>query len=161
MTGPGRVSAAGNRRSRVRFQAATYQSLEMVLAATRLALKLKDWSTQCQDNVVSCQVFGAYDTSVRQHYKSEHWAPCYNQTQSWYVESDVKSGQTKQTFHYSLCMKKYLLKTELSINSENYDAMQVTLSSRLFKNNKIHLSVFIFKADFTTMEDRMMYFQDL
>ena len=35
-----------------------------------------------------------HDTSVRQHYKSEHWAACHNQTPSWYdwkfVESDVK-----------------------------------------------------------------------
>ena len=38
-----------------------------------------DWSTQCQDNVTGCgikpSVFG-HDTLVRQHYKSEHWAPC-------------------------------------------------------------------------------------
>ena len=47
--------------------------------------------------VVSCKCLG-HDTSVRQHYKSEHWAPCRNQTLSWYdwtfVESDVKSEQT-------------------------------------------------------------------
>ena len=40
-----------------------------------------------------------HDTSVRQHYRSEHWAPCRNQTQSWYdwkiVESDVEPEQTK------------------------------------------------------------------
>ena len=39
-----------------------------------------------------------HDTSVRQHYKSEHWAPCCNQTPSWYdwkiVESDVKPEYT-------------------------------------------------------------------
>ena len=39
-----------------------------------------------------------HDTSVRQYYKSEHWAPCRNQTPSWYdwkiVESDVKPKQT-------------------------------------------------------------------
>ena len=39
-----------------------------------------------------------HDTSVRQHYKSEHWAPCRNQTPSWYdwkiVESDVKPEYT-------------------------------------------------------------------
>ena len=39
-----------------------------------------------------------HDTSVRQHYKNEHWAPCRNQTPSWYdwkiVESDVKPEQT-------------------------------------------------------------------
>ena len=44
--------------------------------------------------VVSCQVY----TSVRQHYKIEHWAPCRNQTLSWYdwkiVESDVKPEYT-------------------------------------------------------------------
>ena len=38
-----------------------------------------------------------HDTSVRQHYKSEHWAPCYNQTLSWYdwkiVEDDVELEQ--------------------------------------------------------------------
>ena len=37
-------------------------------------------------------------TSVRQLYKSEHWAPCHHQTPSWYywkiVESDVKPEQT-------------------------------------------------------------------
>ena len=39
-----------------------------------------------------------HDTSVRQHYKSEHWAPCRNQTPSWYdwkiVENDVKPEYT-------------------------------------------------------------------
>ena len=46
--------------------------------------------------VVSCQVSGAW-TSLRQDYKSEHWAPCRNQTPSWYdwnfVESDIKPKQ--------------------------------------------------------------------
>ena len=39
-----------------------------------------------------------HDISVRQQYKSEHWAPCRNQTPSWYdwknVESVVKPEQT-------------------------------------------------------------------
>ena len=39
-----------------------------------------------------------HDTSVRQHYKCEHWASCRNQTPSWYdwkiVESDVKPEYT-------------------------------------------------------------------
>ena len=43
---------------------------------------------------VKCLV---HDTSVRQHYKSEHWAPCCNQTPLWYdwkiIESDVKPKQ--------------------------------------------------------------------
>ena len=42
-----------------------------------------------------------HDTSVRQHCKSGHWAPCRNQTLSWYdwkiVESDVKPEQTTTT----------------------------------------------------------------
>ena len=42
-----------------------------------------------------------HDTSVRQHYKSEHWAPCRNQTPSWLdwkiVESDSKPEQTTTT----------------------------------------------------------------
>ena len=49
--------------------------------------------------VVSCQVSG-HDISVRQHYKSERWAPCGNQTPSQYdwkiVESDIKSEQTNK-----------------------------------------------------------------
>ena len=44
-----------------------------------------------------------HDTSVRQHYKSEHWAPCHNQTPSWYdwkiVESDVKPEYTHTHTH--------------------------------------------------------------
>ena len=44
-----------------------------------------------------------HDTSVRQHYKSEHWALCHNQTPSWYdwkiVESDVKPEQTTTALH--------------------------------------------------------------
>ena len=73
--------------------------LKMVLVAPRLALR----STQCQDDVtvwyhVKCLV---HDISVRQHYKSAHWAPCSNQTLSWYdwkiVESDVKPEQTTTT----------------------------------------------------------------
>ena len=44
-----------------------------LLAALRLALKSLDWSTQCQDNVTGCGVKClGHDTSVRQHYKSEH-----------------------------------------------------------------------------------------
>ena len=43
-----------------------------------------------------------HDTSVRQHYKSEHWAPCLNQTSSWYdwknVESDIKFEAHTYTF---------------------------------------------------------------
>ena len=39
-----------------------------------------------------------WDMILRQHYKSEHWAPCRNQTPSWYdwkiVESDVKPEYT-------------------------------------------------------------------
>ena len=39
-----------------------------------------------------------HDTSVRQHYIIEYWAPYLNQTPSWYdwkvVESDVKTEQT-------------------------------------------------------------------
>ena len=48
--------------------------------------------------VVSCL---GHDTSVSQHNKSEHWAPCRNQIPSWYdwkiVESDVKPEQTITT----------------------------------------------------------------
>ena len=40
---------------------------------------------------------------MRQHYKSEHWAPCRNQTPSWYdwkiVESDVKPEYTHTHTH--------------------------------------------------------------
>ena len=42
-----------------------------------------------------------HDISVRQHSKSEHWAPCHIQTPSQYdwkiVESDVKPKSNKQT----------------------------------------------------------------
>ena len=42
-----------------------------------------------------------HDISVRQHSKSEHWAPCHIQTPSRYdwkiVESDVKPKSNKQT----------------------------------------------------------------
>ena len=38
------------------------------------------------------------DTSVKQHYKSEQWAPSRNQTPSWYdwkiVKSDIKPKYT-------------------------------------------------------------------
>ena len=69
----------------------------MVLAALRLGLKTY-WGRLLWLDVVSCQ-----DISVKQHYKSEHWAPCRNQTRSWYdwkiVESDVKLEQTN--FYFS------------------------------------------------------------
>ena len=49
-----------------------------------------------------------HDTLVRQHYKSEHWAPCRNQTLLWYdwkiVESDVKPEQTTTTELAIHCM---------------------------------------------------------
>ena len=56
-----------------------------------------------------------YDTSVRQHYKSEHWVACSNQTPLWYdwkiVESYVKPEQTTTTgifanshFTFPLCL---------------------------------------------------------
>ena len=43
---------------------------------------------------VVCQLSGVgHDISMRRHYKSERWAPCRNQTPSWYdwqiVENDV------------------------------------------------------------------------
>ena len=51
----------------------------------------------------SVSIMLGHDTLVRQHYKSEHWARCRNQTPPWYdwkiVESDAKPEQTKkQTF---------------------------------------------------------------
>ena len=60
---------------------------------------------------VKCLV---HDTSVRQHYKSEHWAPCHNQTPLLYdwkiVESDVKPKQTTTTTKYEKHAKKLVLK---------------------------------------------------
>ena len=53
---------------------------------------------------VWCHVkYLGHDTLVRQHYKSEHWAPFRNQTPSWYdwkknVESAVKLEQTNKQY---------------------------------------------------------------
>ena len=45
------------------------------------------------------------DISVRQHSKSEHWAPCHSQTPSRYdwkiVESNVKPKSNKETKQFS------------------------------------------------------------
>ena len=49
---------------------------------------------------------------MRKHYKSEHWAPCRNQTPSWYdwkiVESTVKPEQTTATGFFPLPWRRGL-----------------------------------------------------
>ena len=84
------MSAPGNEGSKVRSQAVK-KLLKMVLAAPCLARWLTGRGRTGQPSVrtmwpgvVLCQMSGEYDTSVRQHYKSEHWAPCPNQTSLWY-----------------------------------------------------------------------------
>ena len=54
---------------------------------------------------VKCLV---HDTSVRQHYKSEHWAPCCNQTPLWYdwkIERDDLNQSNKPAIkqHHTFC----------------------------------------------------------
>ena len=60
------------------------------------------------------------DISVRQHSKSEHWAPCHIQIPSWYdwkiVESDVKPKSNK---HIYICSKWKLLITVFSVKGSN------------------------------------------
>ena len=77
------------------------KSLKMVLAVPRLALRLVGYSSdRLRDRMIWLGV--GHDMSVSQHYKSEHWAPCHNQTLLWYewkiTESDVKPEQTTSIF---------------------------------------------------------------
>ena len=81
--------------------------VKMVLAASHLVLRLTvelglvDPVSGLCDWVLYHVKCLRHDTSVRQHYKREHWAPCRIQTPSWYdwkiVGSDVKSEQTTRT----------------------------------------------------------------
>ena len=63
-----------------------------------------------------------HDTSVRQHYKTEHWAPCLNQTPSWYdwkiVESDVKPEYTHTHTTNGMCTQQRLRSSWASSQSD-------------------------------------------
>ena len=86
--------------------------------------------------LVSCEVSG-HDTSVRQRFKSEHWAPCRNQTPSWYdwklVESDVKPEHTTTTFLLWF-VSSVLYRTNVSwvsqrVNMLNYSPFKILSDS--------------------------------
>ena len=86
------------------------KTLKMVLATLSLgaqhwesSARNRNWSAQCKYNVTGWNIMSkclGHDIPVRQHSKSEHWAPCYIQTPSRYdsktVESDVKPKSNKQ-----------------------------------------------------------------
>ena len=78
---------------------------------------------------------------MRQHYKSEHWAPCRNQTPSWYdwkiVESDVKPEYT-HTHTLWRCYKLYI-----HVQSFNIAKTFLLLSKLCFKTMR-HSDSFIF-----------------
>ena len=74
-----------------------------------------------------------HDTSVRQHYKSEHWAPCRNQALLWYdrkiVEIDIKYKQKTTTMPepslFSKCLDlsqtfKRAANSQLSLSGYTY-----------------------------------------
>ena len=69
-------------------------------------------SGQCDWVLYHVKCLG-HDTSVKQHYKDEHWAPCHNQTPLWYdwkyVESDIKAEQitTLALFKYLITQSDY------------------------------------------------------
>ena len=71
-------------------------------------------------------MFLGHDNSVRQLYKSEHWAPCRNQTLSWYdwkvVESEVKPEQTTTTTFWSWFRYRMYNKNELPHDKTNKKA---------------------------------------
>ena len=66
--------------------------LKMVLAALSLGAqheesraRNRNWSAHCQYNATGWNIMSkclGHDISVRQHSKSEHWAPCHIQTPS-------------------------------------------------------------------------------
>ena len=98
----GRVSASGNGRSLVRSRAAACQSCHVKNGTSCSSLGTQTYGVELGVAImwlvwyhVKCL---GHDTSVRQHYKSEHWAPYRNQTPSWNEwQSDVKPEQTTAT----------------------------------------------------------------
>ena len=85
----GRVSAPGNGRSWVRSRAAKYQSRSNGTSYSSLGtqvigvelLLVDPVSGQCDWVWYHVKCLG-HETSVKQHYKSEHLVPCRNQTSS-------------------------------------------------------------------------------
>ena len=106
----GRVSAPGNGRSRfnpgprhtkVSKNGTSFSSLGTQTYEVELGL-VDSVSGKCDWVWYHVKCLG-HDTSVRQLYKSKHWAPCRNQIPSWYdrkiVESDIKPEQTNNFWH--------------------------------------------------------------
>ena len=81
-----------------------------------------------------------YDTSVRQHYKSEHWAPCCNQTPPWYkkiVESDIKPDQTNKQYFvkypgmlYAVC---FSIRYTLIWHASDFSNLHVPIACHLVR----------------------------
>ena len=66
---------------------------------------------------------------MKQHYKSEHWAPCCNQTQSWYdwriVESDVKTRTNNNNSYWRMYVPLVL------VSSLREQSLRIVLVSSL------------------------------
>ena len=70
-----------------------------------------------------------HDTSVSQHYKSEHWAPCCSWTPSWYdlkiVGSDVKPEQTN---HSEFCLN--LLMPSRPVGATSWQSLLLSYANK-------------------------------